>query len=202
MSAHAQQQREESAYEKVFRVSELAEAVLLELPPRQVLRNQIVCRQWKEVIKGSIPLQEALFFRPLTITPPVHYESEHDHWAISEAPRSRVIVFQFPLLDSNLRGSLLSQSSWRRQLVTQPPLEKCKVIHSTLTHYEEKNLSAPEEGGGVRAGQISELETSEWHRGGLSIDGWRTWRTCSDNWRMLPAREFLGLLIQEIKGED
>lgn len=49
---------------KVFDVTELLEATLLELPSKDLLFAQKVCRRWKDVIDASTPIQKALFFKP------------------------------------------------------------------------------------------------------------------------------------------
>ena len=53
-----------SAVAKVFKTIELLEAILLELPMKDVLRSQQVRKHWKEVIVGSNAIQKALFMRP------------------------------------------------------------------------------------------------------------------------------------------
>jgi hypothetical protein len=58
-----------SAYENVFGILELAEAILLELPMRDLLCGaQQVCRQWKAIIETSSALQKSLFLKPVTST--------------------------------------------------------------------------------------------------------------------------------------
>lgn len=57
----------------------------------------------------------------------------------------------------------MPEASWRRQLIAQPPLEKCQVIHHTLTHHEETDVMANDPPGGVMMGQITgHMEASEW----------------------------------------
>lgn len=85
--------------------------MLLQLPPRDVLLTQRVCRRWKEVVESSIQLQQALWFRPLASTSQVHFEAGPDHWASAQEPERRKLVFESPLLSSSmddqprLRGS-------------------------------------------------------------------------------------------------
>ncbi|KAI7201042.1 hypothetical protein KC343_g15253 [Hortaea werneckii] len=53
-----------SAVAKVFKIIELLEAILLELPMKDLLRTQQVRKHWKQVIVGSNAIQKALFMRP------------------------------------------------------------------------------------------------------------------------------------------
>ncbi|KAI7298394.1 hypothetical protein KC315_g18061 [Hortaea werneckii] len=55
-----------SAVAKVFTTVELLEAILLELPMKDILRAQQVCKHWKQVIAGSNAIKKALFMRPGT----------------------------------------------------------------------------------------------------------------------------------------
>lgn len=47
-----------------LQVVELLELILLNLPMRELLLSQRVCRRWKDVITGSQALQRALYFLP------------------------------------------------------------------------------------------------------------------------------------------
>ena len=51
--------------ERVFNTVELIEAVLLELPLKDVLLAQRVCKTWQAAIAASSPLQRALCLRPI-----------------------------------------------------------------------------------------------------------------------------------------
>lgn len=56
-----------TAVTRVFGIAELAQAIFLELPPQEIMVNiQRVNRQFQEVVLGSKPIQQALFFEPLT----------------------------------------------------------------------------------------------------------------------------------------
>ena len=47
---------------RVLATTELLEAILLDLPQRDVLLLTRTCRAWKEIVKGSVKLQRYLFF--------------------------------------------------------------------------------------------------------------------------------------------
>ncbi|KAK3629327.1 hypothetical protein LTR56_018102 [Elasticomyces elasticus] len=52
---------------KVFGTVELAEIIFLGLSMRDVLTStQRVCREWKSIIEGSKPIQQALFQTPVS----------------------------------------------------------------------------------------------------------------------------------------
>ncbi|OCK76905.1 hypothetical protein K432DRAFT_396045 [Lepidopterella palustris CBS 459.81] len=53
-----------SACDRVFRIIELLEHILIHLPPLDLLLSQRVCFQWHQLIKASASLQHALFLSP------------------------------------------------------------------------------------------------------------------------------------------
>ncbi|KAK2734171.1 hypothetical protein FQN55_002912 [Onygenales sp. PD_40] len=54
---------------KALSVIEILETILLHLPTKDLLLSQRVCRKWKNVIFGSIKLQQELFFYPIEPRP-------------------------------------------------------------------------------------------------------------------------------------
>ncbi len=54
-----------AATEAALAVTELLEMILFELPTRDLLFAQKVCKQWKAKIEQSSKLQQALFFRSI-----------------------------------------------------------------------------------------------------------------------------------------
>ncbi|KAK4498551.1 hypothetical protein PRZ48_011209 [Zasmidium cellare] len=130
--------------QKVFNTAELLEEVLLYLPMKDVLLDQRVCKTWKNGIDGSIKLQKALFMRPAGEIE-VEESKLYDPYDIEVETRyyfATKTCFINPLLLSkhgkggvahlvvgeltnewDLPPSVLyPQASWRRMLVTQPPL--------------------------------------------------------------------------------
>lgn len=55
-----------TAAECVLELPELLERILLSVPIRDVLLSQRVSRFWQALIANSLPLQQALFFKPVT----------------------------------------------------------------------------------------------------------------------------------------
>lgn len=54
--------------QRVIATAELLESILAQLPMRDLLKCQGVCRAWKTTIDSSPRLQEALFFKPSSVT--------------------------------------------------------------------------------------------------------------------------------------
>lgn len=61
---------------EVFGIPELAEMILLNLPMKDLLFAQLICRDIKNLIDSSTPIQRALFFLPGQATS-AHFESKH-----------------------------------------------------------------------------------------------------------------------------
>ncbi|KAI6826198.1 hypothetical protein KC367_g6750 [Hortaea werneckii] len=62
---------------KVFGIPELAEAILLKLPMKDLLFAQLICKDIKNLIDGSTRIQRALFLLPGEATS-AHFESKHE----------------------------------------------------------------------------------------------------------------------------
>ncbi|KAI6829014.1 hypothetical protein KC327_g7125 [Hortaea werneckii] len=62
---------------KVFGIPELAEAILLNLPIKDLLFAQLICKDIKNLIDGSTRIQRALFLLPGKATS-AHFESKHE----------------------------------------------------------------------------------------------------------------------------
>lgn len=122
----------------VFGTAELLEAILLELPIKDLLMNaQRVSTTFNTTIQASTRLQQALFFKPLP-GPPLNLErfnssrlreipSENVYHTVIENPFYDGLSQYKPLLKSRRFKPLLTalqrqEASWRRMLVTQPPI--------------------------------------------------------------------------------
>ncbi|GIZ49639.1 hypothetical protein CKM354_001266800 [Cercospora kikuchii] len=104
-----------SACARTFNVPELAEEILLHLPPDNLLcRVQRVCRQWRRVVEESELIQQYLFFRPIPYT--------CDPWVMPTLENP----WHYLLFVDTERPTQLDRypdSSWRGMLLTQPPIE-------------------------------------------------------------------------------
>ena len=184
-----------SACEKVFQVTELAEAIFLELSISILLcRVQRTCRGWRAIVASSARLQQALFFTPIARVPlklgerPTHlyesYESEEDEpnthlqtvvehpllTKIGSSGTSLALLFK-PKVDAVLRP----EASWRRCLVTQPPVtEIC-----TYTNDETVGYRRIEDVKGVRLGDLMPDERAIRSLHASHIYAWVTWRKFS-----------------------
>ena len=58
-------QDDHSASDQVLTTYELVETILHHLPTKDLLLNQCVCREWRDVIARSQKLQRDLFFLPV-----------------------------------------------------------------------------------------------------------------------------------------
>lgn len=115
---------------ELFAVLELAEKILLQLPPENLLcKVQRVCRQWHTILEESDLIREYLFFKP------IKSELCHRMMKVAGAPP---LSDNTPAQHSEFRGTPLwkienpwlylfsaspprSPGSWQRMLVTQPP---------------------------------------------------------------------------------
>lgn len=73
------------AQEAVLATTELLEAILLALPPRDILLVQRVSKRFETVVKQSTTLQCALFLQPVKDSP-LHFvfSGEQEHMEFSE----------------------------------------------------------------------------------------------------------------------
>ncbi|KAK5169447.1 uncharacterized protein LTR77_005423 [Saxophila tyrrhenica] len=109
-----------TACHKVFDIAELAEAIFLELPIRdQLCGVQQTCQQWKAIIDNSVQLQEALFFKPVAGPPIVFqkYRGAGEWYSEWLKPNPKCL---------NVAGA-----TWRKSLVTQPPIANLYVYVSS-----------------------------------------------------------------------
>ncbi|KAK4615428.1 hypothetical protein CLAFUW4_09933 [Fulvia fulva] len=180
-----------SAAERVFAIVELAEFILLESPPRAVLRNQRVSKVWQATVLGSKALQQALFFEPVI----AGFKETSIHY-----PYLRQIT------SSDVYSNESDPSaSWRRQLLNQPPVLDCKLrveCEQTQTCRYHLNDSP-----GVRLGAVNDTirRRSISHRrcGCLSIRKWHTSEAYLGEWSWWtfgekPAREWLAAMKRDI----
>ena len=116
---------------------ELVEAILLFLPVKTLLVDaQRICHQWRSVITASLPLQQALFFKPiLPTTVMLVYEKPRPDcqpvWTDSRDRKNFYTVYENPLLNKLRQEHCKVQNSWtfysetgtwRRMLACQPPI--------------------------------------------------------------------------------
>ncbi|KAI8966324.1 hypothetical protein F5Y11DRAFT_189651 [Daldinia sp. FL1419] len=131
------------AQDRVLKLTELLENIISGLDNREILLTaQLVCRRWKELIATSPKIQAVLFFResskPLTrliyakntiiayVFPAFFNTAFYNggsychHLKFSKISLDEICTY---LYDSSVRGIWLNENaSWRRMLVSQPPI--------------------------------------------------------------------------------
>ncbi|KAK5675767.1 hypothetical protein LTS10_011494 [Elasticomyces elasticus] len=177
---------------KVFGTVELAEMIFLRLSMRDVLTcTQRVCREWKGIVEGSKPIQEALFQKPISNERVAYRDSD-----ASEQQFSREIM-NHPMLtwELNVRPGQRSsdyvkwlckehlQGSWRKHLATQPPISELSI----WTAHDNSLITVAE---GITLEDLDFPRISNADNGQFGLDGWN-WKcrsSLTDELRDLRAR--------------
>ncbi|KXT17477.1 hypothetical protein AC579_5691 [Pseudocercospora musae] len=128
-----------SAASRVFAIIELAEAILSELPPRDLLLSQRTCTSFRDTFQGSIKIMKRLHLLPSTskvLTLPPLWPNSHIHmwldcwsnaWVAGKVGRS-VIVLEFPGKDEAFLEWLSRESSWQNIHIGSPPVRTGRII--------------------------------------------------------------------------
>ena len=143
---------------RTFAVFELAEAIFLELPMRDLLVHQRTCKQWQAVMAESSKLQEAMFFKPATPRALIIHEGRGGYGNF---------LIRHPLVRAHMRpledptGALeRADASWRRQLITHPPVAEVYACLSggllrADSSVPERKKTITARGAGVTMGQVA-----------------------------------------------
>ncbi|KAK5124044.1 hypothetical protein LTR85_002241 [Meristemomyces frigidus] len=178
-----------SACHKVFNISELAETIFLELSMHDALVNiQRTCRSWRDNVEASLPIQQALFFKPIS-TSRLHFFKSADRngqkrrrWAETEYGPDSQLPVEHPLItsaywDRHKHGEARewAEASWRRQLLTQPPIGSLTLFFQGSP--AATTIQPPESS--IRMGDLEQ----SMHGAKLEfMIGWSSWRTsCMDD---------------------
>ncbi|KAK5710172.1 hypothetical protein LTR17_019115 [Elasticomyces elasticus] len=177
---------------KVFGTVELAEIIFLGLSMRDVLTStQRVCREWKSIIEGSKPIQQALFQTPVSNERVAYRDSDASEqqfsreimnhpmltWELNVRPGQRSSDFVKWLCKEHLQGS------WRKHLATQPPI-------SELSMWTFRDGSLITVAGGITLEDLDLPRISNAANGQFGLDGWN-WEcrsSLTDELRDLRAR--------------
>lgn len=180
-----------AAFHAVFDTMELAEMILGEICMRDLLISvQRVCKGWKSTIDASSKLQEALFFRPINSKCLIYGGRTCDeHFAMA---RRRELtaetladqsgpVYEHPIITAkcskirnygapwyhmpNAEIMGRPEASWRRQLMTQPPLAELRwrktedetKVNGTVRASSPKGLTLGD------CAMESSIRLSSWH---------------------------------------
>lgn len=151
-----------AARDAVFQTHELLEAILLQLPSKEILLNcQRTCQNFRDVVPCSVRLQRALFFRPkgsIAKDKPKPLEAialnpmlctAFDPW-INDVKTSCACYYldhentDLPHTTRNAwqtaKGDLSDkfsrkEASWRQMLISQPPITKLQIYHRKFQIY-------------------------------------------------------------------
>ena len=142
-----------SAASRVFAIYELAEAIFFEMPPRDVLVNQRVCKDWRDVAVRSFQLQQAMFLKPADSC---RYIFRGDQFSRSEHEPCGRDFIQNPMLEYLAdqtdhkcpRGMWRPEASWKQMPITQPAISSIKRGPRGDSIYEIENQD------GVRLGDL------------------------------------------------
>ncbi|KAK5132694.1 hypothetical protein LTR08_008738 [Meristemomyces frigidus] len=111
--------------ERVFGVMELLEPILLELSMPEMAKAQEVCKQWKSVVEGSLPIRRALYLEPGRASDTKCRIVAHRHW---KWPRYTAYAwhpaFESKVLSEMPMGNLATADTYdtfRKMYITQPP---------------------------------------------------------------------------------
>ncbi|KAF4213131.1 hypothetical protein CNMCM8980_007389 [Aspergillus fumigatiaffinis] len=127
-----------SSTDAAFGIPEILEMILLNLDMRTLLYIQRTCHSWLSMIRGSSPIQKALYFTPIETTPdqskvqnPLLREAfpalfkltdpdnpEDDY----EYDEPTLAAFDMMKTPTKLAAYLRPEASWRRMLLQQPPM--------------------------------------------------------------------------------
>ena len=145
--AHTQTRIDESlpsATQRTLGITELLEAILVQLPMKDLLLAQRVNKDWQATIVTSKKLQERLFLRPISTQILDHYGGPSDKWRV---PGTGEVINPSwnPLLEELFdclswsatkclekrlphRTWHRPEASWRQMLRSQPPSRGILVI--------------------------------------------------------------------------
>ncbi|KAJ5104546.1 hypothetical protein NUU61_001893 [Penicillium alfredii] len=120
---------------------ELLEAILLQVDLQTLLLAQRTSRYWARCIRESSALQQALFFHPVTPQPPSEPQlnpllADRFPWWFPRKGQASSQAFGPSAVHGFLVGYkkdayFRCNSSWRRMLVQQPPVESCGWVERT-----------------------------------------------------------------------
>ncbi|KAK5675768.1 hypothetical protein LTS10_011495 [Elasticomyces elasticus] len=128
----------------VFATVELAEMIFLGLSMRDVLCGvQGTCREWSAVVDGSLPIQQALFRKPITSMRLRYDEYDGDgidQWMNDGQPVPEAFIFEHPfmtlLFDETDKAFSIHTNhptgSWTKCLIAQPAIAESKLKMSYI----------------------------------------------------------------------
>ncbi|KAK3629326.1 hypothetical protein LTR56_018101 [Elasticomyces elasticus] len=147
-SANDQDTTQQPAMSELFGIAELLEMVFLGLSMRDVLCNvQRTCRTWKAVVDSSLPIQQALFLKPITsMRLRCDDDAAQDAWSDGDQSIPQPIIFEHPFMTllfdyADKAFSIRTNhptGSWTKCLIAQPAIVQSKFkMNSIETKHED-----------------------------------------------------------------
>ncbi|KAF2110957.1 hypothetical protein BDV96DRAFT_650561 [Lophiotrema nucula] len=175
--------RSSRAPDEVFEIYELLELILLRLPTRDLLFAQRVCHRWQSVISTSQRIQRALHFQASPIPPVadlslylpnpllfdergpfskhIQYRGRICDWRVSSSTSAeyRIKVVLRPTTEKWEDRVKYGKASWRRMLLTQPPVTRLSLIDRRIApDYDDCFNDDAENLDGIRMGDFLVLD--------------------------------------------
>ena len=121
-----------NACQSVLSLYDLLEPILRCLDAKELLRAKRVCRQWRDTVDQTPALRQALFLEPranaISSKQAAHIASREELAPVTNPWLQESTILADPTRIINIGLSCLpasfqdSEASWRRMLVTQPPV--------------------------------------------------------------------------------
>jgi len=208
------------ACDRFFSIPELVRLFLHECTVQVLLTCTLVCNDWNEIITGTDSLQEHLFLKPASssdgvrrklnpmlqshfapiLCPSLQHRKASTRDASKDIETGSPCVYsdiallswaQDPSLDAPMRCAFTrGEASWRRMLVSQPPLKRIDWWHEWL--YDENVTNDDAFAASKRGFDEEEVEVDGW--GHQDLD--REFVTLGMLWDLVESRLARGCLVR------
>lgn len=127
-----------TASTRVFGIFELAEKILMHLPITDLIHAPRISKQLQSIVTNSKPIQRALFLKPLSGKPVILVKPSPGRMIFrpNENSNISVRVLGNPFAQRIMRGLnrndaavLHQKATWRRMLLSQPPMRRIEDKH-------------------------------------------------------------------------
>ncbi|KAL2826194.1 hypothetical protein BJY01DRAFT_256059 [Aspergillus pseudoustus] len=124
---------------------EILTTILLETDYRTLLKVQMVCRSWRDLVQSSPVLQVKLYYKPAITCPLISKRRSLNPFLIRSLTLSPDRRFDLPEWDRR-------NASWQKMLVCQPYVRSILVLEGRYDHLAD--LNGPADGSSLRATAI------------------------------------------------
>ncbi|KAK3642260.1 hypothetical protein LTR56_010837 [Elasticomyces elasticus] len=181
--AHERATTQQQAMSELFGIAELLEMVFLGLSMRDVLCNvQGTCRTWKAVVDSSLPIQQALFLKPIT-SMRLRCDDATDDWMDGDQSIPQPVIYEHPFMTllfdhSDKAFSICTKhatGSWTKCLIAQPAIVESQLeMDDDKAKYEDIKDSE-----GLVIGALKLNERTRNPRHYISMPGYMCWKHVS-----------------------